>query len=831
MIFSSSFSCETKPSRYRSFSLCVLLTAAATGRLTAQTNTPDVEGLTQQRGAEAAGAAAEAQATFESTNAANSVSGAVSVQEVVTQALPAPAALARAGLPQEIESVPSGGIARFGPHQVAFANDLNTIGAVDLMMPDQQELRSHIQGLMYYIPNGPSVVIAVIKSCQGQIVSSNQVMYPAAFDSVSADVLYTYTATSLEQDIILRAQLPSPENWGLDPAQARLAVITVFIDPPQPNVRADPTDLSDELISFNTMRIAKGRAFLLGDTGTEIPVVKNWTSFNLDGRWFLVESTPFTLLESPLQTLPPGTGSIGPGNSRAFRSFRTALLSLPRQSSGPGGQAALSPNRPSSAGVTDRGTNHTAGLLPGRMPHAPGLVLDYLIASTPLLNVQFGSVSNEVGLAAIGETTNDYWTLYNFPNATNVTLTNLYWSDGSTNGVNLTVTNAPGQGTNPVSDNMLAGYVYKAGGNLGLTLTNIPNGSYDFFLYGHGPVTNQNGVFQLTSGTNVYGAESTTTVGTNSFSSTNWQEGIQYIVFRNVPVVSNQVVSISVEQDAAGYAIVNGLQMVFDNPESIITSLIDVDFGDVNDLTFGSMAVSLSSSDDWDVVISKYTSGYTNATGVPWSDGFSSPVSVAISNAPGTWGEGITGFDQYNTYVYNSSLLTIPVTVSNLANGRYDFYLYGHGAANNQNSSFDLATGGTDYGTKSTASTGSYSWTSTNWVEGQQYIVFRDIWVTTNAPVIVTVDVDSPGYAIINCMQIALPMPSNNTDSNGDGIPDWWDLEWGFNPHDPTVATNDPAGDGISNLTKYQQGLNPYLAYQLPFQVQILRPANNSVVP
>jgi hypothetical protein len=44
----------------------------------------------------------------------------------------------------------SGAIARQGQHQVIFANNLNSAGAIDQMTPDAKRLRSNILGLAYY---------------------------------------------------------------------------------------------------------------------------------------------------------------------------------------------------------------------------------------------------------------------------------------------------------------------------------------------------------------------------------------------------------------------------------------------------------------------------------------------------------------------------------------------------------------------------------------------------------------------------------------------------------------------------------------------------------
>ena len=49
-------------------------------------------------------------------------------------------------------------------------------------------------------------------------------------------------------------------------------------------------------------------------------------------------------------------------------------------------------------------------------------------------------------------------------------------------------------------------------------------------------------------------------------------------------------------------------------------------------------------------------------------------------------------------------------------------------------------------------------------------------------------------------------------DADADGMPDDWEILYGFNPNDPTDAVLDPDGDGLSNLEEFQLGTNPRLA-------------------
>lgn len=80
-------------------------------------------------------------------------------------------------------------VARHTQHQVILAPDLLTEGAVDCFTPDGLRLRSTPYGIgVLDAASGRSVLLAGLQSCQGELVSPTEVVFPRAFDTLRASV-------------------------------------------------------------------------------------------------------------------------------------------------------------------------------------------------------------------------------------------------------------------------------------------------------------------------------------------------------------------------------------------------------------------------------------------------------------------------------------------------------------------------------------------------------------------------------------------------------------------------------------------------------------------
>jgi hypothetical protein len=172
-----------------------------------------------------------------------------------------------------------------------------------------------------------------------------------------------------------------------------------------------------------------------------------------------------------------------------------------------------------------------------------------------LFDVVFGNktITTKAGYAAIGNGPGDYWNSYAATGYVSGVLANLQTVEGYVSPVGLAVTNLPFAGTNASSDAMYGNYLSAASGQQStLTLTNLPTGTWNVFLYA------SDGSFQLSAGTNNYGTQ---TCFDQTLFAVLWQQGTQYVVFTNVVITNGQPLTITVNPGSNGVAMISGLQI------------------------------------------------------------------------------------------------------------------------------------------------------------------------------------------------------------------------------------------------------------------------------
>jgi uncharacterized membrane protein len=105
----------------------------------------------------------------------------------------------------------------------------------------------------------------------------------------------------------------------------------------------------------------------------------------------------------------------------------------------------------------------------------------------------------------------------------------------------------------------------------------------------------------------------------------------------------------------------------------------------------------------------------------------------------------------YGIYVYDE-FGQITLTLTNVLSWEYDFYLYGHGNQNTQNSLFQMSVDSISYGSQAT--TTNSGWLSPVWEEGMQYIEFSDVIISVGQTVTISVQQGVGNYAVLSGLQI-----------------------------------------------------------------------------
>ena len=268
---------------------------------------------------------------------------------------------------EKISAFSGGAVAQLGQNIIIFANNINTPGAIDAQMSDGLRLRSHVLGLIYVDSStGESVLIGQLQDSEGVLVADNQVLYPNAFAGIRADISYTYHKSGLEQDIVLREQIPTPESVGLHSATTELEVVTEFVEPPAARVGTPIADgaESDQTVSWGATSLGLGKAFNLNGQDAPVRVYKQYTT--IGGRYFLIEKVRVQDIQPGLSKLPDQAS-----NAKRLPGMASTHFTFPKA---PVAKSAARPMH----------------LAMGKQPDN-GYVLDYVSLSTAYTNYTFQS--------------------------------------------------------------------------------------------------------------------------------------------------------------------------------------------------------------------------------------------------------------------------------------------------------------------------------------------------------------------------------------------------------------------------------------------------------
>lgn len=145
-------------------------------------------------------------------------------------------------------------------------------------------------------------------------------------------------------------------------------------------------------------------------------------------------------------------------------------------------------------------------------------------------------------------------------------------------------------------------------------------------------------------------------------------------------------------------------------------------------------------------------------------------------------GEGDTswGDEMFDHYLLATST-NLHIYVTNAPIGFYTVYLYGHGSNDTDISIFDVSSAATFHGRKQTSDDPDWN-NMQNWTEDLNYVKYTDVAIPAGANLLIEVLENAGGLAIIN----------------------------GFQLKTNAVPSGDLDGDGLSNLTEINNGLDPW---------------------
>lgn len=171
-----------------------------------------------------------------------------------------------------------------------------------------------------------------------------------------------------------------------------------------------------------------------------------------------------------------------------------------------------------------------------------------------------------------------------------------------------------------------------------------------------------------------------------------------------------------------------------DAMDKIVEPTFNIDFGPERKALSKKTGAAAAGApgDYWNTVAIGFNSNHIE-TGLRFANGVPSPIAVGLNNLGGGWGNsGKMGvddpmLDSFNYPVNNQGGNSL-VTLYNVAPGSYDVYIYGHGTNPLYYGDYTVTVGERNYGDKQT-SHGTDAVENAKWVEGSQYVRFKDVSV------------------------------------------------------------------------------------------------------
>ncbi len=453
-------------------------------------------------------------------------------------------------------------------------------------------------------------------------------------------------------------------------------------------------------------------------------------------------------------------------------------------------------------------------------------------SAAPLLNIDFGAhaipfLHAKTGQAAVGRADTDLWNLVAIDNpdggfiADNVFSAQAKWSDAILSPVTINISSMLGVWyTLYPEDGMFQSYLYPSSrsGNIDSTLHHLPLGKYNFYVYAHGQIPEENGVIELLVNGLSIGVQSTSS--STNWAKALWSQGDHYLVFSNVVVSADYDVVVRAKPGVSGLAVINGLQVeMLDSgvippspPVFLVTTnpLVNIDFG-AHENAFlhpktGPAAIGRTEGDVWNIVSRDngavgFVVSNVISSQARWSDATFSPVTHNTTNAAGVWYTLYPTDGMFESYLYLAGGSgNIDSALHHLPLGKYNFYVYAHGQIPEENGVIELLVNGSSIGVQSTSST--TNWAKALWSQGDHYVVFSNVVVSADYDVIVRAKPGVSGLAVINGLQIeqleVSPPDSLVAHYKMDGDA----LDSSSNHLDGTLAGPVPTSDRYGNTNK-----------------------------